>query len=349
MKISVLIVGNFLSSTIGNRGICEDLASRLLLSHWPILITSRKRSRLLRLLDMIKTAWCRRHDYTIAQVDVFSGYSFLWAEAVCQIFSWLGKPYILTLHGGNLPMFAKKWPGRVRRLLCSAAVVTTPSGYLLHNMTRYRSDLRLLPNPLDLSAYKFRLRKQLRPALVWLRSFHSVYNPSLAPRVLAIVAESFPDISLTMIGPDRGDGSLQEMKQTAKELGVANRILLPGRISKSEVTEWMSGADIFLNTTHVDNTPISVLEAMACGVCVVSTNVGGIPYLLDHEHDALLVPSDDPVAMATAIRRLLCEPRLSERLSRNARQKVKQFDWSVIFPQWEELLASIISRTEKSC
>ena len=112
-----------------------------------ILITSRKRSRLLRLLDMIKTAWCRRHDYTIAQVDVFSGYSFLWAEAVCQIFSWLGKPYILTLHGGNLPMFAKKWPGRVRRLLCSAAVVTTPSGYLLHNMTRYRSDLRLLPNP----------------------------------------------------------------------------------------------------------------------------------------------------------------------------------------------------------
>ena len=152
-----------------------------------------------------------------------------------------------------------------------------------------------------------------------------------------------------MIGPDRGDGSLQEMKQTAKELGVANRILLPGRISKSEVTEWMSGADIFLNTTHVDNTPISVLEAMACGVCVVSTNVGGIPYLLDHEHDALLVPSDDPVAMATAIRRLLCEPRLSERLSRNARQKVKQFDWSVIFPQWEELLASIISRTEKSC
>jgi glycosyltransferase involved in cell wall biosynthesis len=293
---------------------------------------------------MISVAWGRRYDYAVAQVDVFSGSSFVWAEAVCQIFRWVSKPYILTLHGGNLPAFAQSWPRRVRHLLGSAAVVTTPSRYLLENMAHYCPHLRLLPNPLDLSAYKFKLRKHLQPSLVWLRSFHAIYNPSLAPKTLARLVHSFPGSYMTMIGPDKGDGSLQAMQGIATELGVTHRIGLPGRLPKAEVADWLNRGDIFLNTTNVDNTPISVLEAMACGLCVVSTNVGGIPYLLEHEYDALLVPPDDPAAMATAVHRLLTEPGLAERLSRNARRKAEQFDWSIILPQWEALLTSVTMR-----
>jgi glycosyltransferase involved in cell wall biosynthesis len=88
----------------------------------------------------------------------------------------------------------------------------------------------------------------------------------------------------------------------------------------------------------VDNMPVSVLEAMACGLCVISTNVGGIPYLLEHEHDAMLVPPNDPEAMAAAVRRLLHEPELSARLSANARAKAAQCDWSVVLPQWNRVL-----------
>jgi Glycosyltransferase len=93
-----------------------------------------------------------------------------------------------------------------------------------------------------------------------------------------------------------------------------------------------------LNTSRVDNTPVSVLEAMACGLCVVSTNVGGISYLLEDGHDALLVPSNDPSAMAAAVHRILVEPSLAKHLSYNARKKSEQFDWSNILPQWEALL-----------
>lgn len=341
MKVPVLLVGNFLSSSLGNRSVCEDLALRLTRSHWPVLTTSARRGRLLRVYDMVRTAWYTRYDYRVALVDVFSGQAFLWAEAVCQLLSWIGKPYILTLRGGNLPVFAKRWPRRLRRLLHSAAVVTTPSRYLFETMVHYCMDLQLLPNPLDLSAYKFKLRKKLQPSLVWLRSFHSMYNPSLAPKVLVRLVESFPSISLTMIGPDRGDGSLYAMQRTATQLNVAERIELPGKITKAEVPDWINRGDIFLNTTNIDNTPVSVLEAMACGLCVISTEVGGIPYLLEHEHDALLVPPDDPVSMATAVHRLLTEPGLAERLSRNARQKAEQFDWSIILPRWEALLKSV--------
>jgi len=144
-----------------------------------------------------------------------------------------------------------------------------------------------------------------------------------------------------MVGPDKGDGSLAHTRQAAVDLCVADRIAFPGAVPKADVPACLDRADIFLNTTTVDNTPVSVMEAMACGLCVVSTNVGGIPYLLDDGCNALLVPPGDADAMAAAVRRVLSEPGLAERLSSRARAKAEQFDWSFILPQWESLLLAV--------
>jgi glycosyltransferase involved in cell wall biosynthesis len=122
---------------------------------------------------------------------------------------------------------------------------------------------------------------------------------------------------------------------------VSNLISFPGQVPKEEVPLWLHKGDIFLNTTNVDNTPVSVIEAMACGLCIISTDVGGIPYLLQQEQDALLVPPDDADAMARAVHRILTEPGLAEHLSRQGRQKAEDFDWSVIMPKWEELLTIV--------
>jgi glycosyltransferase involved in cell wall biosynthesis len=340
----VLLVGNFFSSSIGTRSYCEELACQMTRSGWPVLTTSYKRGRVSRLLDMVGTVVRNRERYSVAQVDVYSGPAFFWAEAVCCALRLVGKPYLLTLHGGNLPAFARRWPGRVRRLLNSAVIVTAPSGYLLKQMEPYRTGLRLLPNSMDLNSYTFRLRHKAEPRLLWLRAFHSIYNPGLAPRALAHLKESFPTIKLTMIGPDRQDGSRQSAIETAAKLGVSENILWPGSVAKDQVPTWLDGADIFLNTTNVDNTPISILEAMASGLCIVSTNVGGISYLLEHEQDALLVPPDDPEALASAVRRLLTDPDLAARLSRNARRKAEQFDWATVLPKWKELLTAVSER-----
>ena len=334
---SVLLVGNFLSASGYNRTVCEDLAEHLAGLHWPILTTSDRPGRIARSMDMMFTTWRKRQQYSVAQIDVFSGIAFLWAEAVCWILRRLDKPFIITLHGGNLPQFAQRWPRRVKRLLHAATVVTTPSRYLLDRMAPYCPAIRLVPNPIDLSASTFQLRRTVQPKLVWLRAFHQVYNPALAPKLLSLLLPEFPNLQLAMIGPDKGDGSLQETQRVAQELGIAERIDFPGGVPKAAVAQWLNQGDIFINTTNIDNTPISVLEAMACGLCVISTNVGGIPYLLVHEQDALLVPPNDPQAMAAALRRLLTEPGLAERLSYNARQKAEQFDWSTVLPQWEAL------------
>lgn len=296
-------------------------------------------------MDMLLTAILRCRRYDVALIDLYSGRAFIWGEVLSICLKFLNRPFIFVLHGGALPDFAQRWPRRVQSCLRRAIKVTSPSGYLLDQMRIYRPDVTLLPNPLDVSAYSFELRHAPQPRLTWLRAFHSVYNPGLAPEVTSLLQDEFPNIELTMIGPDKKDGSLQQAQQTARELNVQECVTWPGAIAKAEVPAWLNKADIFLNTTNVDNTPVSVLEAMACGLCVVTTNVGGIPYLVTHEYDALLVPPDDPEAMASAVRRILTEPGLAKRLSTNARRTAEQFDWSVILPQWEQLLQSVVAGT----
>jgi len=334
----VLLVGNFLSASKTTRGVCEDLALGLQAAGWSVITTSTRPGRFARLVDFLLTIWRQRNRYQVAQVDVYSGSSFRWAELVCWALRMVRRPYMLTLHGGNLPAFAKRSGERVQQLLKSACAVTTPSAFLFQYMRAYREDLVLLPNSLDLGKYPFKHRDRPALNLVWLRGFHDIYNPSLAVKVVALLAKEFPSVALVMIGPDKADGSLEAAKDLARRLEVLDKITFAGPVPKDTTPQWLNGGDIFLNTTRIDNTPISVLEAMACGLCVVSTNVGGIPYLLTDECDALLVPGDDAAAMATAVRRLVTEDGLAERLSRNGRKKVEEFAWANILPEWEKLL-----------
>jgi glycosyltransferase involved in cell wall biosynthesis len=333
---SLLFVGTMLPSSAGTLSQDEEVARRLASAGWKVLTVSRRLSRLGRFADILFSIWKWRRRYDVACVSVFSGRAFRWAEAACFVLRILGKPYVLALHGGNLPVFGRESPKRLRRLFESAFAVTAPSHYLLETMRPYRHDVILLPNALDTRSFPFRLREAPALRLVWIRAFHEIYNPTLALRVVGALAPGCPSVHLTMVGRDK-DGSLSRVRQVAAELGVADRVELPGPVPNSEIGAWLDRGDVFLNTTNVDNTPLSVLEAQAAGLCIVSTNVGGLPYLLANGKDALLVPPDHPEAMAEAVRRVISEPGLAASLSRNGRAKAKAFDWSRVLPQWEAL------------
>lgn len=341
----VLLIGNFLSAEGGNRAVCEELAERLARAGWRVTCTSHVRNRLLRLGDMLRTVFMERSDYAVAQVDVFSGPSFLWAELACWLLRRLGRPYVVTLHGGNLPAFAGRRPRRVARLLSSARAATAPSRYLVEAMRPYRADILELPNAVDLACYEFKLRQHCEPRLIWLRAFHRIYRPQMAVRAAALVRRQAPEVTLTMVGPDKGDGSLEETRQLAVALGIADRVTFVPGVPKAEVPRWLQRGDIFLNTSQTDNAPVSVVEAMACGLCVASTDAGGLRHLLDSGQDGLLVPSEDAEAMAEAVLRILQDQTLAQRLSGSARRKVERMDWSVILPRWEALLRDVTERT----
>ena len=337
----ILFVGNFLDIRTGTRAVSEDLSIHLAADGWPVLLTSRKRDRVARMIDMLRAVWTNRNSFRVAVIDVYSGPAFRFAEIVARMVRWLDKPYVLVLHGGNLPAFSARRAERVRNLLDHAASVTTPSRYLLETMSGYCDKLRLIPNPITLAAYPVRMPGPARPRLVWLRAFHRIYNPAMAVEAVKFLIREFPEIHLTMIGPDKNDGTLAAVRGLVRRLSLEEHVEIAGPVAKSEVPARLAEADIFLNTTNVDNTPVSVLEAMACGLCVVTTNVGGIPYIVQDGADALLVRRDSPFEMADAIRNILNDEWLARSLSKNARRRVMAFDWSRVLPEWEQLLARV--------
>ena len=343
MEKRVLVAGYF-ARKVGMRQFSEDLAEQLAIQGWQVIHTSEKHGRIPRLLDMLYTTWKQRNQYAVAQIAVFSGLSFIWAEAVGELLYRLKKPFVLTLHGGNLPNFANRWSSRVQRLFQRASSITTPSLYLQEQMQPYRADIQLIPNPIQLDAYPFQHRILPEPNLIWFRAFQKNYRPELAVQTLALVRENFPDATLRMIGLDKGDGSLQATLRLVNALELQTNFTYVGAIPKSAVTENLQQGDILLNTPDIDNTPISVLEAMACGLCVVSTDIGGIPYLLTHEKDALLVPPNNPLAMQEAVERILTDTTLASRISQNARTQVETFSWEIIRQQWDSLLTQVIEQ-----
>lgn len=332
-----LILGAHLSGCGDSPKVCEELAARLRRRGWPILTASHKASGAARFADIVATAAARRRDYAVAQLDVYSGRAFCWAEAAAAVMRAMRKPFVATLHGGALPEFYRRHPARVERLLRSASAVTAPSEYLAQAFERVRPDIERVPNAVDLPPAPKPLRSGSLK-LVWLRAFHDLYNSILAVETLAELQRDLPHARLTMIGPDRGDGSLPRTRSRIEELGLDDSVAVRGRIPKPAVAPALAEADVFINTSRTDNTPVSLIEAMACGLPIVSTDVGGIRSLLDHDADALLVPCGSPRAMADAVLRLAREPNLAQRLGRNARAKAERFDWSRVLPRWEELL-----------
>jgi glycosyltransferase involved in cell wall biosynthesis len=336
----ILMVGTHLPPAAGSRSVAEGLTERLRNLGFDVQLVSRRRSRVRRVADMLFTVWRRRSTYDLIQLDVYSGAAFSWAEWVSKVAHRLGKPIVLVLHGGNLPAFARKHPQRMTQLLLRAAKTIAPSNYLAEELKSFQQDIVVIPNPLDLDGHQYRRRDNPRPRLIWLRTFHRIYDPLLAIQVLARIKSKHVDAALTMIGADK-DGTLARARNEARRLGVLDQATFTGGIPKNEVPRLLSTGDIFLNTTTIDNSPVSVLEAMASGLSVVSTNVGGVPYLIENERDGLLVPPRDVEGMTAAVLRLLEEPGLAPRLSENGRKKAELHSWDAVLPKWKAIFAEV--------
>jgi glycosyltransferase involved in cell wall biosynthesis len=341
---AVLMVAPFLSGRDGRWSYAEDLSLRLRSAGFPVRTSSPFYFRPLRLADMVGSAMGWRGAFEAAIVDVYSGRALFWAEAVAKALRARKKPFALALRGGALPDHAQREPARVRALLEAADAVVAPSPFLQEAFEHWRPGIRLIPNAIDLAEYPRRAGGPCGPKLMWLRSFHSMYHPEMAIQVLARVLEHDPGAELTMTGMDRGDGSLQRCRHLAGELGVAGRVRFTGVVPKREVGQLLSQGHVFLNTTNVDNTPVSVLEAMACGLCVVSTDAGGVPHLVRDGEDALLVQTGDTAAMAAKVIQLLRDPDLGSRLSAAAAARAAEFGWDRVLPRWSGLLMELTRR-----
>lgn len=201
-----------------------------------------------------------------------------------------------------------------------------------------------LPNGIDLSLYPFRKREKIEPNIVWLRAIHEIYNSLMAIQAFNLVLEAYPEAKLWMIGPDKADGTMPKLVTEIESLSKPKQAQIVGAVAKADVPKWLNKADIFINTTNYESFGVSVVEAIACGMPVVSTDAGELPFLWKDGEEILLVPKNDAQEMAKKILGLLNGDVQVAQLTIRAKEKADQFDWANILPQWETLIYKALGR-----
>ena len=335
--MKLLYLGNQLSKHGFNKTTIETLGLQLEQEGFDIYYASDKKSFPMRLLDMMRSVIRYRKQVTYILIDTYSTKAFWYAFVCSQLARVLNIKYIPILHGGDLPNRLKNNPKLCQMVFANAYQNVAPSGYLKKSFESVGfKNVIHIPNSIEIDKYEFKTRVELAPKILWVRAFASIYNPEMAVKVIQQLQEKHPSASLTMVGPDK-DGSLQTTKDFADSIGVA--VNFTGQLAKEDWWQLASEHDIFINTTHFDNTPISVMEAMALGLPVVSTNVGGIPYLLADKENALLVNDDDDKEMTETILDLLNDKVRANQLAKNARTFIEQMDWQVVKKEWKQILS----------
>jgi glycosyltransferase involved in cell wall biosynthesis len=317
----------------------EVLAGLLAHDGHPVLTASHRVNRWLRLADLATRPLRWRGRVDVLVVMVFSGDAFLLVDAASAAGARIGMPLVFWMHGGSLVEFTGRHPVWMDRVLGRGRAWVAPSGFLAGPFRDRGFDVRVIPNVVDLDEYPYRHRPAVAPRLLWMRTFHDLYRPDLALRTLALLRRTHPAATLTLAGQDKG--LLEETRRLATELGLDSAVRFAGFLDAAGKRREFAEHDVFLNTNRVDNAPVSVLEAAAFGLPVVSTDVGGIPHLLRHGEEALLVSEGDAEAMAMAVRRLLDEPGLADRLSAAGREVAERSSWPRVRPLWQALFQEV--------
>lgn len=335
----ILYVGNKLKEFGFTPTGVEFIGDLLSKAGYQVLTAGNKKNKFIRLLSMLYYTYVYRNKYDVLFIDIYSTKAFYFGVAVTRFAKWLGKPYIPVLHGGDLPRRMKISPGLMKFLIDHAHKVVAVSRYIQEAFAPMRETV-YIPNYIKLEDYSYLDRTIDFPRLLWVRSLSRIYNPALAIELVGKLVEEKYDANLLLIGPDKENMRL-ELESLSQKLKVSNRVRFLGKMTRQEWTSLASGQNIFINTTNIDNMPVSVVEAMALGLPVVSTDVGGVPFLIIDRQDGLLVPPGNPIAFREAIKELVHNPQLARKLAYNARLKVKSFDESNVLKQWVQLLVGI--------
>lgn len=295
-----------------------------------------------RLVPYLLALWRAAGRSDVMHVMANSGMSWhLFAVPAVWIARVRGVPVIVNYRGGEAAEFLARSARSVRATMARVSRLIVPSGFLEDVFGRHGMRAEVVPNIVDLA--RFRPAAQLMPAprLIVARNLEPIYDNATALRAFALVRQTCPDARLLVCGTGPEEGALRRL---ADQLGIAAQVDFAGRLDRDAMAQGLRDSRVALNPSRVDNMPNSVLEALASGVPVVSTRVGGVPYIVRDGETALLVPPGDPEAMADAILSLLANPGLAARLRAAGLGRVRAYAWDQVGPRWGDVYRAALAR-----
>jgi len=343
----------------------QSVQADLLLRHWqndpdvraqfipidpslPWLLRWAERIPLLRTLIRqpvyLLNLWRGLKDADVAHIFSASYWSFLIAPASALWIARLrGKKTILHYHSGEARDHLRRFPS-ARETLAKADRLVVPSEYLVEVFREFRLEAQVVPNIVDVSQFSFRERRPLRPYLICTRGFHRYYGVDIVVRAFAAVQKEFPAARLDLVGKGPSEA---EIRALVKDLNLSG-VNFAGVASREKIGRLYDQAEIFINASWLDNMPVSILEAFACGTPVASTAAESIPYLVEHESTGLLSPVGDAQALAGNVIRLLRDPELSTRVALQAYHKSQAYRWPAVREQWLDTYRSLKPQSENA-
>lgn len=273
----------------------------------------------------------------IAHVMANSGWAWHLFAAPAIWIAWLrGVPVIVNYRGGNAAAFLDRRIRLVRATINRTTAVIVPSRFLQEVFAKHSIATTIVRNVVDLGVFLPAPARPMQPHLVVTRNLEVIYDIGTAIRAFARVRGIHADAQMTIVGegPER-----EILEALARGQGVSSAVRFTGRLDIAALPALYQSASVAVNPSRIDNAPNSLLEALASGVPIVSTNVGGIPYMVEDGRTALLVPAGDDAAMAEAICRVLDDPSLAASLAAAGRDCIAAYSWECVRPALFETYA----------
>jgi glycosyltransferase involved in cell wall biosynthesis len=238
-----------------------------------------------------------------------------------------GKRVVLNYHGGQADRFFALYRPVVKPAFQLAHVVTAPSLFLVDVISRRIGvPVRIVPNIVALASFPYRERAMWEPKLLVTRHLQKLYDIESIIRAFGDIQNRYPAASLWIAGTGDQERYLRDLAAALR----LNNVRFLGYVPQPELPAVYAQCDILVNASRADNFPGSLVEAAASGLVVISTAVGGIPYIFENGKSALLVDAGDWRGLAAAVLRVLDDPGLALRLSREALRQCRQYDWQNI-------------------
>lgn len=321
----VLLICNYKPGVGGISGQVEILQRKLREEGHTVDIFSTKGDFLWR-LGLFRRLRQVAKDYDVLHIHCCSGWGFLPAVVGVTIGRRLKKRVALTYHGGGGERFFDKHTCLVKHYLMRTNTNIVLSGFLAKVFDKHQLPYTIIPNIIELDESQYRERKNIHPNYICTRAHEELYNIPCILRAFQKVLTELPEATLTLVG----DGSQHSaLVQTAKEMGLMN-ITFAGRVDNKEIYQYLDHADVMLSAPIVDNMPVSLLEAMNAGLLVISSNVGGVPYMIENNKTGCLFPSDNSDVLAALMIQAIRQMSESIAIIRRAHQTVNVYRWENI-------------------
>jgi glycosyltransferase involved in cell wall biosynthesis len=324
----VLLICNYKPGVGGISGQVEILQRKLRSEGHTADIFSTKASVLQRLLILFRLFSVAKH-YDVLHIHCCSGWGFLPAIVGVTVGRWRKKRIVLTFHGGGGERFFDKNSFLVSHYLLRTNANIVLSGFLAKVFDKHYLPYAIIPNIIELNDSHYRQRDVLLPHFICTRAHEPLYNIPCILKAFQKVLTVIPESTLTLIGSGTEHDKLIHLSQ---EMGLKN-VTFTGRVDNSEIYRYLDQADIMLSAPTVDNMPVSILEAMNAGLLVISSRVGGVPYMVQNRNNGLLFESNDSEQLAELMLWAVENQSHSKEMILKAHQEVGRYRWESVKKQ----------------